>query len=99
MPEQSPGLKEAVRQMAEARHGDSAMFYAKEILSLIEAHHQIAMIANDPKFPPEVRAQRKALMDIPKQIVRQKALTLFNDYFVPEFKLWLENTNEKPSPP
>lgn len=92
MAEQSPGLKEAVRQMAEARHGDSAMFYAKEILSVIEAHHQIVRIGNDPKFPEEVRAQRKALMSIPAQILRQEAQKLFTDYFIPEFNKWLENT-------
>jgi hypothetical protein len=85
-------LEEAVRQMAEARHGDSAMFYAKEILSLIEAHHQIVRISNDPNFPAEVKAQRKALMSIPAQIIRQEAQRVFSDYFIPEFEKWLENT-------
>ena len=93
MAEQSEGLKEAVRQMAEARHGDSAMFYAKEILALIEAHHQIVMIGNaHVGIPPEVRAQRKALMTIPAQLVRQQVQKLFIDYFMPEMEKWLENT-------
>lgn len=85
-------LDDAVREMSEARHGDGAMFYAKEVLSLIEAHHQIMRVANDPKHPPEVQAQRKALMSIPAQIIRQEALKVFNEYFIPEFNKWVETT-------
>ena len=85
-------LEDAVREMAEIRHGDGAMFYAKEILSIIEAHHHIVRISNDPKFPPDVRAQRKALLSIPAQILRQEALKLFNDYFIPEFRKWEANS-------
>lgn len=83
-------LDDAVRDMAEARHGDAALFYAKEILSIIEAHHQILRISNDPKYPAEVQAQRKAIMSIPAKILRQEAIKMFNDYFIPEFKKWVE---------
>lgn len=84
--------EEVMQELNEKRHGDGAMLYAKEILALIEAHQQIVRAGNDPRFPPEIQEQRKALMAIPAQIIRQRAQAIFRDYFIPEFKKWEDNS-------
>lgn len=87
---QTPGLKEAVRQMAELREGHACMFAAQELAGMLLAYHQLQMVRNQhmPNLDVQMLEQRKAIIDIPGKILRRKIHKYIREEFLPALEAW-----------